>query len=171
MATAAPSCERLSQVGHLEWPTTSPRGASLNHFRQRDRLMVLTSKEGVWRRHAQQFDGPRGTFSVSSKSLGDLAILPGKLPAVSWRAYLGGCRPGDSSQSLICAPVSHCRARRKSSSRTAPGGSNLASSRRRFASSARRISRDWICLKPRRPMTQPPCLRVLTVGFSTRSVI
>ena len=37
--------------------------------------MVLTSKEGVWRRHAQQFDGPRRSFSVLSKSLGDLAIF------------------------------------------------------------------------------------------------
>ena len=33
--------------------------------------MVPTSKEGVWRRHAQQFDGPHGALATSSKSLGN----------------------------------------------------------------------------------------------------
>lgn len=36
--------------------------------------MVLTFKEGVWTRQAQQFGGPRGARSISSKNLGDLSV-------------------------------------------------------------------------------------------------
>ena len=63
---------------------------------------------------------------------------------------LGGCNPGDASHSLMCEPVSACRAFRISSSRAAPGGSCKASSRRRFASCANRTSRlvDWMIVPP-----------------------
>ncbi len=83
------------------------------------------------------------------------------------RDQVGLCSSGDESHSLMCEPVSACRALRRRDSRAAPGGSDLACARRRFASSARRTSRDRVCLKRRRSMTQPPCLRVLTAGFST----
>jgi len=56
-------------------------------------------------------------------------------------AYLGGCNPGERSHSLMCEPVSACLAFRSNSSLSAPCGSNLASSRKRFASKARRSSR------------------------------
>jgi hypothetical protein len=61
--------------------------------------------------------------------------------------YSGGRSPGDVSHSFIWEAISACRALRIISSRTAPGGSNLASARRRFASSERWASRDWACLK------------------------
>lgn len=65
------------------------------------------------------------------------------------RSYSGACRPGDASHSLMCEPVSACRALRISASRAAPGGSALAFSRSRFASSASRISsgEDWMILR------------------------
>jgi hypothetical protein len=69
--------------------------------------------------------------------------------------YSGGRSPGDCSHSLMWDPVSACRALRIISSRLAPGGCNLASARRRFASSASRSSSDWVWLKRRRAMTQP----------------
>jgi hypothetical protein len=73
--------------------------------------------------------------------------------------HSGGRSPGDVSHSVICEPISAWRALRKMASRTAPRGSNLASSRRRFASSARRDSREWICWKRRRRcMTFSPVL-------------
>jgi len=60
---------------------------------------------------------------------------------------LGGCNPGDASHSLMCEPVSACRAFRISSSRAAPGGSCKASSRSRFASCPKRTSGvDWMIL-------------------------
>jgi hypothetical protein len=59
-------------------------------------------------------------------------------------AYLGGCSPEDSSHSLICEPIPAWRARRKRDSCTMRGGSDLASSRKRFASSARRSSRESV---------------------------
>jgi hypothetical protein len=68
------------------------------------------------------------------------------------RHYFGGCSSGDRSHSLMCEPVSAWRAFRRRVSRAAPGGSVLAFSRRRFASSARRSSRDWICFTRRRSM-------------------
>jgi hypothetical protein len=80
-------------------------------------------------------------------------------------SYSGGRSPGDVSHSSRWAAISACRALRMISSRVAPGGSNSASARRRFASSERRASRDWLCSKRRRSMTPSPALRVLTVGF------
>ena len=70
---------------------------------------------------------------------------------------LGGCNPGDASHSLICEPVSACRAFRISSSRAAPGGSCKASSRRRFASWVSRTSRevDWMTLLRRAMLSFP----------------
>ena|SRR6185312_11126229 len=68
-------------------------------------------------------------------------------------AQRGAWRRGDRSHSLMCAPVSACRALRIMCSRSAPGGSDLAVSRNCFASSARRSSRGWACLKRRRCMS------------------
>jgi hypothetical protein len=78
-----------------------------------------------------------------------LVVTPSFAHAVECN-YFGGRSSGDRSHSLTCEPVSHWRALRINSSRTAPGGSNLASARRRFASSASRSSRDWVCTKRRR---------------------
>lgn len=54
-----------------------------------------------------------------------------------------------------------------SASRRAPGGCSLAFSRRRFASSVRRVSRGNVCLTRRRCMTQPRAYGSYTVGFSS----
>jgi hypothetical protein len=54
------------------------------------------------------------------------------------RDYLGACRPGEESHSLMCAAVSACRASRMSRSRSIPGGVPRASFRRRSACSAKR---------------------------------
>jgi hypothetical protein len=70
-------------------------------------------------------------------------------------SYSGGLSSGDRSHSLMCEPVSHWRALRRMTSRSGPGGSALACSRRRFASVARRSSRVSVCLKRRRIMTPP----------------
>lgn len=66
----------------------------------------------------------------------------------SWTSshHVGARRPGDRSHSLMCEPVSACRALRINRSRSIPGGSDLASSRRRKASYARRSSGDVVCL-------------------------
>jgi hypothetical protein len=73
--------------------------------------------------------------------------------------HSGGRSSGDRSHSLICDPISHWRALRRMVSRAVPGGSNLASSLKRLASSERRSSRDWVCLKRRRcVMTFPLAL-------------
>ena len=68
---------------------------------------------------------------------------------------------GDRSHSLICQPVSACRALWIISFWTAPCGSSLAFSRNRFASSARRSWSDSVCLKRRRcfGMTLPHSVR------------
>lgn len=63
---------------------------------------------------------------------------------------VGGFRPGDLSHSLMWAPVSACRALRIRRSRSKPGGSVLASSRRRIASAASRSSNKSVCVKRRR---------------------
>ena len=73
-------------------------------------------------------------------------------------SYSGGLRPADCSHSLICEPASAWLALRKSSSRAGPGGSFLASSFSRLASSARRFSRDSFCLMRRRSMLLSPVL-------------
>ena len=52
--------------------------------------------------------------------------------------YLGACRPGEESHSLMCAAVSACRASRMSRSRAMPGGVSRASVRRRSACSVKR---------------------------------
>lgn len=59
-----------------------------------------------------------------------------------FKVHFGDCNPGELSHSLICAPVSACRVLRIACSRAIPGGSELASSRRRCVCSARRSSRD-----------------------------
>jgi hypothetical protein len=64
--------------------------------------------------------------------------------------YLGGCKPGYVSHSLMCEPVSACRALRISASRTAPGGSNLASA---------------TSLPPWQAWPLPAALFVLDAGF------
>jgi hypothetical protein len=64
--------------------------------------------------------------------------------------YVGGRRPGDSSHSLMCEPVSATRALLIARSRSRPGGSSVACSRSRRASAARRSSRDVVCLMRRR---------------------
>lgn len=58
--------------------------------------------------------------------------------------HFGDCSPGERSHSLMCNPVSARLALRIISSCSGPGGSNLAASRNRFASSASRASRDWV---------------------------
>jgi hypothetical protein len=65
-------------------------------------------------------------------------------------SHFGPCKPGDVSHSFICEAVSACRARRINRSRSPPIGSELALSRRRFASVTRRSSRDRVCLMRRR---------------------
>jgi len=72
------------------------------------------------------------------------------LPHLTQLAYLGSCRLGDVSHSLMWEAVSAWRALRMSWSRLKPGGVPRASFRSRFASSARRCSRDVVCLKRRR---------------------
>jgi hypothetical protein len=62
----------------------------------------------------------------------------------------GGFFSGDASHAFMCDAVSVCRAFRKAASRAAPGGSDLASSRNRFASASSRSSSDRDCLKRRR---------------------
>lgn len=64
--------------------------------------------------------------------------------------YSGGRSPGDLSHSFKWEAISACRALRIISSRATLGGSNLASARRRFASSESRSSSDEVCLKRRR---------------------
>jgi hypothetical protein len=70
-------------------------------------------------------------------------------PIPNW-AYVGALSPGEESHSLMHEPVSACRAFLSVASRIAPGGSSFASSRNRFASSARRSSKDLSCFKRRR---------------------
>ena len=69
--------------------------------------------------------------------------------------YFGGCSPGDFSQSLIWEAVSACLARLRSSSRGVPGGASFAAFRKRSASSARRSSKVWVCLR-RCGIARPP---------------
>jgi hypothetical protein len=78
----------------------------------------------------------------------NVAVQAYEVGAVS--NHFGGASPGELSHSLICEPVSACRAFRSARSRSIPGGSDLASSRRRCACSARRSSRGAFCLKWRR---------------------
>jgi hypothetical protein len=56
-------------------------------------------------------------------------VLLAAFSATACESYSGGRSPGDVSHSLIWAANSACRALRIISSRTAPGGSNLASAR------------------------------------------
>ena len=58
--------------------------------------------------------------------------------------YCGRCSSGERNQSLTCEPVSACRALRRSASRSTPGLSFIASSRRRSASLANCFSRTSI---------------------------
>jgi hypothetical protein len=64
--------------------------------------------------------------------------------------HVGGLRPGELSHSLICEAVSSWRAFLIRLSRRAQGRIDLASSRKRLASSVRRCSSDAVCLKRRR---------------------
>jgi hypothetical protein len=84
---------------------------------------------------------------IERSSSGTLSI-PGAAFYLDLIGQLGGCNPGDASHSLMCEPVSACRAFRIRSSRAAPGGSCEASSRRRFASWVSRTSSgvDWMIL-------------------------
>lgn len=112
--------------------------------------------------------GLRDHAGKGVEQVGEARPARWKLKEAARRPYFypGGRSPGDRSHSLIRDPVSACRALRIISSRLAPGGSNLASARRRFASSASRSSSNWVRLKWRRSMTQPRLtLRVLTAGF------
>jgi hypothetical protein len=63
---------------------------------------------------------------------------------------VGGCKPGERSQSLMCEAVSANRARLRSSSRAVPGGSASAAVRKRSASSTSSSSKLWVRLKRRR---------------------
>jgi len=66
------------------------------------------------------------------------------------RSYFGDCRPGEVSHAFISSALSVSRAFFKAMSRASPGGSNPASSCRRFASFARRAPRVSDCLTRRR---------------------
>jgi len=70
------------------------------------------------------------------------------------RHYFGGCCPGELSHSLMCEPVSACRARRISRSRSTPWGVPRASLRSFAASLARRTSSDSVWVKWRRRMVR-----------------
>src|SRR5882724_11203646 len=87
---------------------------------------------------------------------GFFRVIGSSTPEAGDSTYLGGCKPGDVIHSAIRATISSSRALRNRSSRDGPGGSFLASSCNRLASSARRSSKVSICLiRRRRCMTQP----------------
>jgi len=83
-----------------------------------------------------------GRISITSTTSqpGSRRAVPNQAIAVRVSASIRSC----------AAPVSACRAFRSTASRTGPGGSSLACSRRCLASSARRSSSDGFCLKRRR---------------------
>ncbi|MET4447012.1 hypothetical protein ABIB75_005310 [Bradyrhizobium sp. GM2.2] len=91
------------------------------------------------------------TCSVRTKSL-DLSQGRHKTEngALSTTAYFGDCRPGEVSQSLMCAPVLANRAFLRRASRSAPAGNVLACSLYLVASSSNRSSREWVCFTLRR---------------------
>jgi hypothetical protein len=64
--------------------------------------------------------------------------------------HVGGLSPGELSHSLMCEAASSWRAFLIRLSRRAQGRIDLASSRKRIASLARRCSSDMVCLKRRR---------------------
>jgi hypothetical protein len=67
--------------------------------------------------------------------------------------FFGGRRPGELSQSSIWAAVSRWRALLKAESRRGPQGSNLAPSRKLWASSRSRSLSGFVCLKRRLGIT------------------
>jgi hypothetical protein len=80
--------------------------------------------------------------------------------------HFGGCSLGELAHSSMSDAVSACRALLISASLSGPGRSLLASAFSRSANVARRSLKEVVCLNRRRCMTQPRCLRVLTVGFA-----
>jgi hypothetical protein len=66
------------------------------------------------------------------------------------RSYFGGCNPGELSHSFMRQAVSACLPLRINSLRSAPGGSVLACSLRRFASCASRSPKEAVCFTRRR---------------------
>src|SRR3954463_16677832 len=79
----------------------------------------------------RQVADQRGLCGIPTKLLDRRLIIHCHGRRRSVGGYFGGCRPGDASHSLMCEAVSASRALRIISSRNAPGGSNLASVRRR----------------------------------------
>jgi hypothetical protein len=85
--------------------------------------------------------------------------------------YSGGRSPGDVSHSSIRAANSACRALRMISSRAAPGGSNLASARRRFCLFEKAGLKGLGLFETATQHDTSPALRVLTVGFCRSDLI
>lgn len=139
--------------------TAGPRDSSIRASRQHARRREVRQDSRARGQRPDAVGSRAGVHSVSE--IGSAGAKPRASDAAdAWLlrdagplCQSGARSPGELSHSLICEPVSHWRALRKTSCRSVPGGSSAASLHKRTASSARRYSRGSSCLKRRRIYT------------------
>lgn len=151
---------RRCAVHDLVWPSDRQviGTAWWAHHRQRQKRPKLRPRSRRRLKYSEVDGRLRTSLTAGIVSIdvsfSSLTAAPRQVLRASSRATRtaaqSALRSGDRSHSLKREPVSACRAFRKIASRAAPGGSNLAASRRRFAASAKRDSRTSACLKRRR---------------------